>query len=57
MFKGAFRAAMHDAGAEYFTLSITYTYDSQRALSFSREELRMILDLECDFHVDCQSAD
>lgn len=51
-----FRKAMQDAGAEHFTLSITYTYDSQCALSFAKEELKMILELDCDFNVDCQSA-
>jgi len=51
-----FRAAMQDAGAEHFTLSVTYTYDSQCALSFTKEELKMILELDCDFHVDCEVA-
>ncbi|MBI5770443.1 MAG: hypothetical protein HZA93_21885 [Verrucomicrobia bacterium] len=51
-----FRDAMRNAGGEYFTLSITYTYDSQCALSFSKKELKMILALDCDFHVDCQAA-
>eukprot|EP01035_Chromulina_nebulosa_P065399 gene65399-89457_t len=51
-----FLRAMREAGAESFTLHITYTYDAQCALGFSREELKMVLDLDCEFHVDCQSA-
>ncbi|WP_414665172.1 hypothetical protein [Horticoccus sp. 23ND18S-11] len=51
-----YKSAMRDAGAEHCTLSVTYTYDSQCALSFSQEELKMIVDLDCYFHVDCQTA-
>ena len=48
-----FISAMRDAGAERLWLSIGYAYDSQCALSFSKEELRMILDLDGDFLIDC----
>ncbi len=49
-------SAIREAGAEHLTLHVTYTHDAQCALSFTREELKMILDLDCDLHVDCQSA-
>lgn len=48
-----FLSAMRDAGAQDFCLHITYHYDSQCALSFSQEELRMILELDCHLNIDC----
>lgn len=48
-----FLGAMRAAGAEDFSLRITYQYDSQCALSFTREEQRMICELDCDFCIDC----
>lgn|GEM_PF-3780035 len=48
---------MRDAGAESFCLHITYQYESQCALSFSKEELKMILELDCYLNVDCWTDD
>lgn len=48
---------MREAGAEEFRLQITYYYDAQCALGFSKEELRMILELSCDLLVDCMAAE
>jgi len=48
-----FLRAMREAGAENFSLRITYQYDSQCALSFTREEQNMICELDCDFCIDC----
>jgi hypothetical protein len=48
---------MRDAGAEVFRLHITYHYDTQCALGFSSEELKMIAALECDVAIDCIPAD
>ncbi len=50
-------ARMREAGAEDFRLHITYHYDAQCALAFSKEELRMILELDCDLFVDCMAAE
>lgn len=52
-----FLAAMRDAGADAFWLHITYHYDSQCALGFSKDELRMILDLDCELHIDCMTGE
>jgi len=41
------------AGAEDFDLYISYEYDTQCAIGFTREEVKMISDLECDFPMDC----
>jgi hypothetical protein len=51
-----FLGAMRDAGAEHFWLHITYQYDAQCSLGFSAEELRMILGLDCELHIDCWTA-
>ncbi len=40
------------AGADSFSLSITYHCDSG-ALGFSREEIQMIAEMECDLPIDC----
>jgi hypothetical protein len=48
-----FLRAMREAGAKHFSLHITYSYDAQCALGFSKKELKMITDLDCDFLVDC----
>jgi hypothetical protein len=48
---------MREAGAEEFRLHITYHYDTQCALGFSKDELRMILELDCDLLVDCMAAE
>lgn len=50
------RDAMRAAGAESFTFSLTYTYDSQCSLSLSPAELKMISALNCAFHIDCLEA-
>jgi hypothetical protein len=44
---------MRQAGAENFSLHITYQYDAQCALGFSKEELKLIMQLECDLAIDC----
>lgn len=48
---------MREAGAEEFWLHITYHYDAQCALGLSKDELRMILELDCDLRVDCTAAE
>lgn len=48
---------MRDAGAEEFRLHITYDYDTQCALGFSKEELRMIREFDCELTIDCVTAD
>jgi hypothetical protein len=50
-------ASMREAGAEEFWLHITYHYDAQCALGFSKEELKMILELDCELHIDCMTAE
>jgi hypothetical protein len=52
-----FLHAMREAGAEHFSLHITYHYADQCALGFSKEELQMIVELDCDFAVDCMIAE
>jgi hypothetical protein len=44
---------MRAVGADNFSLHIAYHYDAQCALEFSREEVKMIMELDCDFTVDC----
>ena len=41
------------AGAENFRLRISYGYDSQCAIGFSQDEIRMIGELQCDVPIDC----
>ena len=48
-----FLAAMREAGADTFWLHITYHYEAQCALGFSKDELKMILDLDCELLIDC----
>jgi hypothetical protein len=45
--------AMRSAGAEEFRLHITYRYENQCAIGFSKEEIKMIAELECDVPIDC----
>jgi len=52
-----FLCAMREAGADDFSLHITYHYDAQCALGFSKEELKMITELDCGFAIDCIEAD
>jgi hypothetical protein len=44
--------AMRKAGAEDFLLHITYHGDSG-AIGFSKEEMKLIAELECDVPIDC----
>lgn len=44
--------ALREAGAEDFWLRITYHTDSS-ALGFSKHEIRMLADMECDVPIDC----
>jgi hypothetical protein len=48
-----FLGAMRAAGAEEFRLHITYHYEDQCSIGFSKEEARMISDLACDVPIDC----
>jgi hypothetical protein len=48
-----FLAAMRTAGAEEFRLHITYHYEDQCSIGFSKDEARMISDLGCDVPIDC----
>lgn len=41
------------AGAEVFDLRITYQYQDQCALGFSKEEMKMIAELDCVLAIDC----
>jgi hypothetical protein len=43
--------SLKEAGADDFWLHITYHCDSG-AIGFSKEELKMIVDLDCDFSID-----
>lgn len=45
--------ALRAAGAEEFRLHISYFCRSQCAIGFSREEIRMLSELECDLPIDC----
>lgn len=49
--------ALKAAGAESFWMHITYHYDCQCAIGFSKEEMRMISELECDVPIDCWRTD
>lgn len=40
------------AGAEDFSLRITYSSDSG-SIGFSREEIKMLAELQCDVPIDC----
>jgi hypothetical protein len=44
--------ALHEAGAEDFWLRITYHGDSG-AIGFSKEEIKMLAELQCDVPIDC----
>jgi hypothetical protein len=48
-----FLPALRAAGADSFRLYISYEYDTQCAIGFTREEVQMICDLQCDFPIDC----
>jgi len=48
-----FLPAMRSAGAEEFRLHITYHYEDQCSIGFSREEARMISELQCAVPIDC----
>ena len=48
-----FLAVIRSAGAEEFRLHITYHYENQCAIGFSREEARMISELQCEVSIDC----
>jgi hypothetical protein len=43
---------LHEAGAEDFWLRITYHGDSG-AIGFSKEEIKMLAELQCDVPIDC----
>ena len=44
--------ALREAGATEFWLRITYHADSG-ALGFSKEDIRMLAEMECDVPIDC----
>jgi hypothetical protein len=44
--------ALRAAGAEDFTLRITYHCDSG-AIGFTKEEIRMLAEMACDVPIDC----
>jgi hypothetical protein len=46
-------AAMRASGAEEFRVHITYHYESQCAVGFSKEEIRLLSELECEVPIDC----
>ncbi len=46
-------AAMRASGAEVFRLHITYHYESQCAVGFSKEEIRLLSELDCEVPIDC----
>lgn len=48
--------ALRNAGADDFSLRITYHCDSG-AIGFSKEEMRMVSELECDVPIDCLIED
>jgi hypothetical protein len=48
-----FLEAMRAAGAEEFRLHITYHYQDQCSLGFSKDEATMIAELCCDVLIDC----
>ncbi len=48
--------ALRKAGAEDFCLRVTYRCDSG-AIGFSKEEIKMIAELECDVPIDCWICD
>jgi hypothetical protein len=52
-----FLATMREAGAQDFWLNITYHYDAQCGLEFSKEELKMIFELDCELNIDCIAAE
>ncbi len=43
---------LREAGADDFCLRITYHCDSG-AIGFSKEEIRMIAEMDCDVPIDC----
>ena len=45
--------ALRAAGADDFSLHITYKYENQCSIGFSKEEIRLIAELDCDVPVDC----
>lgn len=49
--------ALRSAGAEEFRLHITYHYENQCAIGFSKEEVKMIAEMDCDLPIDCWTAD
>ena len=51
-----FLSALRLAGAEEFQLHITYQYEYQCGLAFSKEETRMIVEMDCDLIIDCWTA-
>jgi len=49
-------ADMRRAGAESFSLYVTFHGDSG-AIGFSREEIKMVAELDCDLLIDCVVED
>jgi len=45
--------SMRSAGAQEFRLHLTYRYESQCAIGFSKLELQMMAEMDCDVPIDC----
>lgn len=48
--------ALREAGADHFSLQISYHCDSE-SIGFSKEEIRMLAAFECDIPINCFRPD